>query len=92
MPTPTVRLPSHLLPPLDAVAARRKASRNRLVVEACRRLVEEDLAEWPPGFLEIAHLSTRDQGELRGTVTEMEKAIRAARRIRRKPPVRSVAS
>ena len=92
MPTTTVRLPSHLLRALDAVAARRKASRNRLVAEACQGLVEEDLGEWPPGFLEMAHLSTRDRGELRGVVTEMEKVIRAARRIRRKPPVRSVAS
>ena len=92
MPTTTIHLPSHLLRALDGVAARRKASRNRLVVEACRRLVEEDLGEWPRGFLEMTHLSRGDRRKLEAAVTEMKKAVKAARRSRRTPPFRSVGS
>ena len=92
MPTTTIHMPSHLLHALDVVAARRRASRNRLVVEACRRLVEEDLGEWPPGFLQMTHLSQRDRRELEGAVTEMEKVVKAARRSRRTPPFRNVGS
>lgn len=85
MPTTTIHLPPHLLRALDAVAARRKASRNRLVVEACQRLVEEDLGEWPPGFFEMTHLSQRDRRELEAAGRQMEKTIRTARRNRRRP-------
>lgn len=87
MPTTTVHLPSELLRALSGVAARRKTSRNRLVVEACRRLVEEDLGEWPVGLLELAHLSPRERRELAAAGTEMERAIRGARRNRRRPPL-----
>ena len=86
MPTTTIHLPSELLRALDAVAARRKASRNRLVVEACRRLVEEDVGEWPVGFLAMTHLSQRDRLELAAAGKEMEQAIRVARRNRRGVP------
>lgn len=86
MPTTTIHLPSELLRALDAVAARRKASRNRLVVEACQRLVEEDVGEWPVGFLEMTHLSARDRRELAAASKEMEQAIRVARRNRRGVP------
>ena len=86
MPTTTIHLPSHLLRALDAVAARRKASRNRLVVEACQRLVQEDLGELPPGFFEMSHLSARDRRELEAAGREMERAIKAGRRTRRRPP------
>ena len=86
MPTTTIHLPSRLLRALDAVAARRKASRNRLVVEACQRLVDDDLGEWPAGFLEMAHLSAGERGELAAVGIEMERAIRISRRSRRRPP------
>lgn len=86
MPTTTIHLPSDLLRALDAVAARRKATRNRLVVEACRRLVDEDLGEWPPGFLEMKHLTPRDRKTLRAGGKEFERIILTSRRSRRKPP------
>lgn len=86
MPTTTVHLPSHLLRALDAVARRRKASRNRLVVEACQRLVAEDLGEWPAGFFDMTHLSARDRKELQAAGREMEEAILKTRRSRRRPP------
>lgn len=90
MPTTTIHMPPHLLRDLDAVAARRKASRNRLVIEACQRLVQDDLGEWPTGFLEMTHLSLKDRKELEAAGREMDAAIRAARRSRRKSPFRNV--
>lgn len=92
MPTTTIHLPVNLLRALDAVAARRKATRNRLVMEACQRLVEEDLGEWPPGFFEMTHLSPKQRRELEAAGREMEKAILAARRNRRNPPFKNVGS
>jgi hypothetical protein len=86
MPTTTIHLPGRLLKALDAIAARRKASRNRLVVEACQRLLEEDRGEWPAGFFEMAHLSARDRRELAAAGKGMERAIKIARRTRRRPP------
>jgi len=87
VPTTTIHLPEPLLHALDAVAARRKASRNRIVLEACRRLVEEDLGEWPAGFFQMAHLSPRDRKELDAAAKAMEAAIRTGRRNRRAPPL-----
>jgi len=92
MPTTTVHLPAPLLRALDAVAVRRKASRNRVVVEACRRLVEEDLGEWPPGFLDMAHLSLRDRRQVEAAGKAMEKAMKSARRSRRASPFGHVGS
>jgi len=78
--TTTIHMPTHLLRALDAVAARRKASRNRLLTEACRRLVDEDRGAWPAGFFEMTHLSEKDRRELARAGREMDKAIRGARR------------
>ena len=54
MPMTTVHLPLKLLRALDALAARTNASRNRLVIEACERLVQSNRGAWPPGFLEVS--------------------------------------
>ncbi|MBI2218145.1 MAG: ribbon-helix-helix protein, CopG family [Candidatus Rokubacteria bacterium] len=86
MPTTTVHLPPKLLRALDALAARKKASRNRLVVEACERLVRHNLGEWPPGLLESAHLSPRDRKELAAAGRTLERVIGGARRNRRGTP------
>ncbi len=86
MPTTTVHLPSKLLRALDALAARAHASRNRLVVEACERLVRSNRGVWPPGFLEGAYLSARDRADLAAAGRAMEQSIRRARRLRRGDP------
>jgi hypothetical protein len=86
MPTTTVHLPPALLRALDALAARTKASRNRLVVEACERLVRSNRGVWPPGFLEGAYLSTRDRADLAAAGKALERSIRRARRSRRGDP------
>ena len=51
MPTTTVHLPSKLPRELDILAARTKASRNRLMIEAYERLVRTSRGVWPPGFV-----------------------------------------
>jgi hypothetical protein len=92
MATTTIHLPADLLRALDAVAARRKASRSRLLAEACRRLVDEDRGAWPADFFEMNHLSAHDRQELSRAGREMDKGIRGARRSRRAPPFRNAGS
>jgi hypothetical protein len=86
VPTTTVHLPTKLLRALDALAARTNASRNRLVIEACERLVHSNRGEWPPGFLEAAHLSTKERQRLGVAGKALERSIKTARRSRRGGP------
>jgi hypothetical protein len=86
VPTTTVHLPPKLLRALDALAARTKASRNRLVIEACARLVHSNRGAWPPGFLEGAHLSRQDRRDLMAAGTALERSIKRTRRSRRGNP------
>jgi metal-responsive CopG/Arc/MetJ family transcriptional regulator len=86
VPTTTVHLPPELLRALDALAARTHASRNRLVIEACERLVHANRGVWPVGFLEGAHLSAKDRQELAAAGKAMERSIARRRRSRRGNP------
>jgi hypothetical protein len=86
VPTTTVHLPPKLLRALDALAARTKASRNRLVIEACERLVHSNRGEWPAGFLEGKHLSPKDRRDLAAAGKALEASIRRARRSRQGDP------
>jgi hypothetical protein len=87
VPTTTVHLPPRLLRALDALAARTKASRNRLVIEACERLVHSNRGVWPPGFLEGAHLSTKYRKDLAAAGKALEQSVRRGRRSRRGNPL-----
>jgi predicted transcriptional regulator len=86
MPTTTVHLPPRLLRELDALAARSNASRNRLVIEACERLVHSNRGAWPSGFLEGAHLSKQDRKDLATAGRALERRLSRARRSRRGDP------
>ena len=88
MPTTTVHLPPTLLRALDALAARTNASRNRLVIEACQRLVHSNRGAWPPGFIEAAHLTAKDRKDLAAAGKALERGIARARRSRRGDPFR----
>ena len=48
MANTSIHLPESLLEELDRLAAERSMSRNRLIVEACERVVEERSC-WPGG-------------------------------------------
>ncbi len=53
MASTSVHLPDDLVAALDRLAAERGVSRNRLIVESCRRLVAGRV-EWPEGYLAAA--------------------------------------
>jgi hypothetical protein len=71
---------------VEEVLGLTNASRNRLVIEACERLVHSNRGVWPPGFLEGAHLSTKDRKDLAAAGQALERSIRRARRSRRGEP------
>lgn len=79
----TVHIPPELLARVDDAAGRQGISRNRFVIKACERAVEEDAGAWPEGFLDPL---PSDQLEvLRDASQEMERAIHANRRNRGGP-------
>jgi len=86
MPSTSVHLPQDLVATLDVLAARRRVSRNRLILEACERLVQQDAGEWPEGFFTNDDLSAPDLRELRAAGRALEAAARRLRRNRRRSP------
>jgi predicted DNA-binding protein len=87
MATTSVHLPADVRENLDAIAARSGKTRNALIVEACRRLLDEALGDWPEDFFRNDHLSRADLTELRAGGRAMERAIQAARRSKRGAPL-----
>ena len=85
MPNTSVHFPESLLASLNRIAAERGISRNRLIVESCRRVTEER-AHWPAGFFSDDHLNPEDLRVLQEGCEDFEGAIRAARRSRTDPP------
>jgi len=77
----TVHIPKKLLEQVDARAKSLGVSRNRLVVEALRDKVGSRDA-WSPEL--IAMLETPVDAKLRQAAEEMEAAIRAGRRSRKR--------
>ena len=86
MPSTSVHLPQDLVATLDALAARRRVSRNRLILEACEHLVRQDAGEWPEGFFANDDLSAADLRELRAAGRALEAATRRQPRNRRRSP------
>lgn len=85
MPNTSVHLPQALLASLDRIAAERVTSRNRLIVESCRRVVEERSC-WPPGLFSNGHLSNAELQELREGEEDFLEAIENTRQSRTRPP------
>jgi hypothetical protein len=86
MPSTSVHIPEELLTRLDRTAKRRRVSRNRLIVDACRSLVGEGHAEWPEDFFATEHLSARDVKLLRASYDDWSRRIRSARHSKKAPP------
>jgi hypothetical protein len=80
-----VHLPVELLRQLDRAAKRRGVSRNRLITEACRSLVEAPMAAWPGGFFAPDRLPRRDRDLLKATAQDWSAGL-AARRSKKTPP------
>lgn len=81
MPSTTFHFPPNVLERIDAVAARLGVSRNRFVLDACERAIEEDEGEWPEGFFD-SPLEPGELGLLREATEEIERSIAAGRRNR----------
>ena len=84
MPNTSVHFPVGVLAGLDRVAAEKGISRNRLIVESCRRTVEE--ARPPDEFFTDDHLSAADLQLLRGGRRDFDEALDDSRRSRARPP------
>lgn len=86
MPSTSVHLPDELLRGLDRTAKRRRMSRNRLIIEACRSIIGQGQAEWPEGFFARERMSPRDLELLRSEFETWTRELRAARHSKREPP------
>lgn len=86
MASTSVHFPEALAEELDRVARERGISRNRLIVEACRRVVRER-DQWPPGYFSNHHLSAEDLALLEQSACDFVDPIMSARRSRPAPPL-----
>ena len=85
MASTSVHLPRDLIASLDAMAARRKVSRNRLITEACEKLVQEDSGKWPMDFFRDEDLSPSELRTLRAAGRRLESVLRRRRNRRGSP-------
>jgi hypothetical protein len=86
MASTSVHFPESLVEELDRIAKERGVSRNRLIVEACRRVIRERDV-WPVGFFTNQHLTPEDWSELEDGANEFTDNILSARRSRTAPPL-----
>ena len=84
MPNIRVHIPEPLLENLDRVAREQGKSRNRLIVESCRRSIDEQ-TRWPDGFFSNDHLSAEELQVLQEDCQDFEQAIRTTRQSRNDP-------
>lgn len=85
MPNTSVYFPESVLAGLNRIAEERGISRNRLIVESCRRVVEER-ACWPEDLFSNDHLSEADLQLLRTSEGGFLEAIDRTRRSRTRLP------
>jgi hypothetical protein len=85
MTSTSVHLPAGLLRDLDRAAKERGVSRNRLITEACRSLIDADRPTWPPDFFAPDRLSTKDRRLLASSFADWTSHLQAAR-TRKAPP------
>jgi len=86
MPSTSVHLPDDLLARLDQVAKERHVTRNRLIVDACRSMLDEGNSDWPDDFFTKERLPKRDRDLLRSTLDDWCAEIESARRSKRRSP------
>lgn len=81
MPSTTIHIPDDILKRIDAIAHRRRISRNRLVREALEEVVARDAGEWPDSFFSPP-VDPQDRELLQEATRELETTITRARRNR----------
>ena len=87
MPKTTVYFPRSVLEGLSRIAEERGISRSQLIVESCRRIVEQRTS-WPDHFFTNDHLSETDLQLLRTSEDDSLDAILGARKSRTRQPFR----
>ena len=85
MANTSIHLPESLLEELDRLAVERGMSRNRLIVESCRRVVEERNC-WPEELFSNDHLTEPNLKELRQGERAFLEAIGVGRKSRASTP------
>lgn len=86
MATTSVHFPRGLLERLDELASKRGTNRNRLVVDACKALVEGQARTWPAGFFDDDDLDGDELQKLRAIGDSFFESIAEARRDQAEPP------
>lgn len=86
MASTSVHFPEAVVEGLDRLAKELGISRNRLIVDACRRVVSER-DRWPSGFFSNDHLSAEDLLVLENEGGGFAASILAARRNRADAPL-----
>lgn len=81
MPSTTVHIPDNLLAELDNVVKNKGISRNRYIVEACRRALENEAGRWPEDFF-ASDIEPDDLVLLNEGADEMVSAIMSNRKNR----------
>lgn len=85
MANTSFHLPESQPEELDRLAAERGMSRNRLIVELCRRVVEERSC-WPEGLFSNNHLTEQDLKQLRQGERAFQEVSEVGRKSRASTP------
>lgn len=86
MASTSVHFPAEVLAALDRLAAEHGASRNSLIVDACRGLLSRRARVWPPGFFSNGHLSHEELVELQTGEADFIHGVDSGRSNRAAPP------
>jgi hypothetical protein len=81
MPSTTVHIPDKLLVEMNAVIKEKGISRNRFIMEACKRALEYEAGHWPDDFFDT-DVGAKNLKLLREGVDEMEDVIVKMRKNR----------
>lgn len=84
MPSTSVHFPSSILENLDCLAAESGVSRNRLIVDACRAVLQRRRT-WPEGLFDETRLDPGELEDLRAGAEDFENSLLKARRSRHQP-------
>lgn len=82
MPSTTIHISKDLLSKLDQVVQEEGISRNRFIIEACKRFLQDRQGEWPSDFFD-ADMDDTDLRLLREGGKQMETDIFGMRKNRR---------
>ena len=81
MPSTTVHIPDKLLSKIDQAVKEKEISRNRFIIMACERALNNSARQWPEDFFKN-ELNKSDLKLLREGVAEMDGTIMENRKNR----------